>query len=346
MASRTQTKNGTEGADRSQTLLVSAGEIREVSRVLVRQLGFLEEGPRGLDATHAACHALIELGHRPPITASALAALLRLDKSTVSRLVRDLSRRGWVTASSQKGDGRKRLLALTKAGQKVLAHIHESATKRVVGALSLLSDGEQEVVTRGLRLYARALTRAKLREEYALRPIDKRDDADVAALIRTVMPEFGAKGPGFAIEDPEVDRMSAAYRGSRSAYFVLERRGRLVGAGGFAPLVGGPRETCELRKMYFFADVRGLGLGEMLLERLLAEAKAAGFRRVYLETLENMTQARRLYEKFGFRRLTRPRGDTGHFGCNAWYELALEAGSAESREGARRRNTQRATSPR
>ena len=46
--------------------------------------------------------------------------------------------------------------------------------------------------------------------EIAIRPIEPRDDARIAEIIRTVMPEFGACGSGFAINDPEVDWMTRA----------------------------------------------------------------------------------------------------------------------------------------
>jgi putative acetyltransferase len=58
---------------------------------------------------------------------------------------------------------------------------------------------------------------------FAIRPIEARDDAAIAAIIRAVMPEFGASGCGFAISDPEVDWMHRAYTEQRSAYFVVER---------------------------------------------------------------------------------------------------------------------------
>jgi putative acetyltransferase len=118
-----------------------------------------------------------------------------------------------------------------------------------------------------------------------LRPIEPRDDAAVAAIIREVMPTFGACGPGFALSDPEVDAMSAAYAAPRSAYFVVEQGGRVLGGGGIAPLAGGDAETCELRKMYFLPEARGRGLGAALLQRCLESARGSGYRRCYLETL-------------------------------------------------------------
>lgn len=43
----------------------------------------------------------------------------------------------------------------------------------------------------------------------------------------------------------------------------------------------------------------------------------------YLETLESMSQARALYEKYGFKPETKALGCTGHTGCNRFMTLAL-----------------------
>ncbi|MCY1019859.1 GNAT family N-acetyltransferase [Pyxidicoccus sp. MSG2] len=160
-------------------------------------------------------------------------------------------------------------------------------------------------------------------ETLVLRPIEPRDDAAVASIIRTVMPEFGADGPGFAIHDPEVSTMSAAYSRPRHGYFVVERNGRVIGGAGIAPLDGGDPGVCELRKMYFLPEARGLGAGERMLRRCLDFAREAGFRLCYLETLAGMKQAQKLYRRLGFEPLCAPMGKTGHFGCDNWYALDL-----------------------
>jgi putative acetyltransferase len=160
--------------------------------------------------------------------------------------------------------------------------------------------------------------------DWVLRPIEKKDDAAVAAIIRTVMPEFGASGPGFAIHDPEVDMMSTNFSQPRHRYFVVERDGRVVGGGGIAPLKGGDPSVCELQKMYFLKEARGHGVGERLLKQCLAFAKEAGYRLCYLETLTGMEKAQKLYERLGFQRIPKAMGSTGHFGCNRFYTLSLE----------------------
>lgn len=141
----------------------------------------------------------------------------------------------------------------------------------------------------------------------------------MAAIIRSVMPEFGASGCGFAINDPEVDWMSKAYAAPRHAYFVIERDGDVLGGGGIAPLTGGDGDVCELRKMYFLPEARGLGAGAAMMARCLDAARAAGFRQCYLETLTGMKAAMRLYERSSFVRIDHPMGATGHGGCNTFY---------------------------
>ncbi len=154
---------------------------------------------------------------------------------------------------------------------------------------------------------------------FDIRPVRPADDPALARIIRTVMPEFGASGCGFAINDPEVDWMSRAYAAPRHAYFVVERDGEVVGGGGVAPLAGGGEDTCELRKMYFLPEARGIGAGTEMMARCLEAARAAGFRQCYLETLTGMDAAMRLYARSGFQRIDRPMGDTGHGGCNIFY---------------------------
>jgi len=160
-------------------------------------------------------------------------------------------------------------------------------------------------------------------EDYLIRPIRPADDASVAAIIRAVMPEFGADGPGFAIHDPEVEHMSEAYARPGSTYLVLEAGGRILGGAGVAHLEGGPEGVCELRKMYFLPEARGRGAGERMIRLCLDQARALGYRTCYLETLSGMERAMRLYAKVGFSPLCRPMGATGHHGCDHWYALEL-----------------------
>lgn len=156
-------------------------------------------------------------------------------------------------------------------------------------------------------------------DTFLIHPITPADDTAMAAVIRSVMPEFGADGPGFAIHDAEVDTMSSAYAAPRSAYFVVERDGRVIGGGGIAPLENAAPEVCELRKMYFLPEARGIGAGTAMMQRCLDAARAHGFLRCYLETLTGMDAAQALYQRSGFTPLGAPMGGTGHFSCDRFF---------------------------
>jgi putative acetyltransferase len=158
---------------------------------------------------------------------------------------------------------------------------------------------------------------------FSIRLIEAKDDAAIANIIRQVMPEFGATGDGFAINDPEVDWMTRAYTGNRSAYYVVTVDGEVKGGGGIAPLIGGDADTCELRKMYFLPEMRGVGAGAMLMAKCLQAARFYGFKKCYLETLDGMTDAQVLYQRSGFVKQSGAIGNTGHGGCNTFYILDL-----------------------
>jgi len=160
---------------------------------------------------------------------------------------------------------------------------------------------------------------------WILRPIRPGDDGAVAAIIRTVMTEHGASGPGFAIHDAEVLAMSRNYATTDARYYVVEQAGTVHGGAGFARLAGTPQDAavCELRKMYFLSSARGQGLGRAMIALLLDEMRAAGYRRCYLETTGRMLAAQRLYRAAGFTPQCASEGATGHHGCDTFYARVL-----------------------
>ncbi len=156
-----------------------------------------------------------------------------------------------------------------------------------------------------------------------VREVRREDNKAMANVIRTVMPEFGAGGAGFAIHDKEVDDIFGSYSQERCAYYVCEVDGKVVGGGGVAPLLNGDPNICELKKMYFLPEGRGLGLGSKVLDKCLDAARKIGFEYCYLETFNTMKDAMVLYEKKGFSKIPGPLGNTGHFACDIFYKIKL-----------------------
>ncbi|TAF55584.1 MAG: GNAT family N-acetyltransferase [Sphingobacteriia bacterium] len=154
---------------------------------------------------------------------------------------------------------------------------------------------------------------------FTLRPIALEDNASMARIIRDALTELGANKPGTVFYDDSTDHLFELFQAQeRAAYWVAEKDGMVVGGAGIYPTDGLPATTCELVKMYLSPAVRGLGLGHNMIDHCLQEAKAIGFTQVYLETMPELKQAVKVYEKFGFSYLQGPMGNSGHNGCDIW----------------------------
>ncbi len=151
-----------------------------------------------------------------------------------------------------------------------------------------------------------------------IRPIQPADNPALATIIRNSLAEFGANKPGTVFYDPTTDDLYTLFQQPGSFYYVAEEAGELLGGAGIFPSKGLPDGVCELVKMYLHATARGKGLGRMLINQSLEKAKALGYKKVYLETMPELGKAVSVYEKFGFRYLKGPMGNTGHFGCDVW----------------------------
>ncbi len=81
------------------------------------------------------------------------------------------------------------------------------------------------------------------------------------------------------------------------AFYLVESAGQVVAMGGLRRSEDG---VAELKRVYVRPAGRGQRLGEALAARLVADARAFGYRHVRLDTLPFMGAAQALYEAMGF----------------------------------------------
>ncbi|MBA2614690.1 MAG: winged helix-turn-helix transcriptional regulator [Actinobacteria bacterium] len=113
--------------------------------------------PCGKPLSVSEAHALMELDGRESVSQSELASALRLEKSTVSRLVSQLIARGWVERGRDDDDGRVRRLRLSDRGARVAAEVAGARREKFESLLARIPDTERTSVQRALRVLVDAL---------------------------------------------------------------------------------------------------------------------------------------------------------------------------------------------
>jgi len=284
--------------------------IRDASRRLVRELGFMKPTLAGTSLPASAVHALIEIGQHGIHSASALCDVLQLEKSSVSRMVRKLIEGGEAMETSSQQDAREKQLALTAKGKQTLVAINQFARIQVCRALENIPSSAHEKVKEGLELYAEALTAVR-----------KNESSPVPALFNGVNIQC-AYHPGILGRTVE---MHAHYY-SRNAGFGHFFEAKV--AGGMADFIGRldtPRNQiwyaikadrilatitidgedlgnniAHLRWFIVDKELRGNGMGRRLLKEALSFCDEQQFSEIQLWTFKGLDAARRLYEEAGF----------------------------------------------
>ncbi|WP_243345604.1 GNAT family N-acetyltransferase [Parabacteroides sp. FAFU027] len=157
-----------------------------------------------------------------------------------------------------------------------------------------------------------------------IRPISPQDNAPLAALIRQIFREFGIDRPGTVYTDRDTDRLYEVFQHPKSAYWIAEEEGQIIGGCGIYPTEGLPEGCAELAKFYLLPQSRGRGIGRLLMEKSLSSARELGYKQIYLESFPELSGAVSMYRKAGFKDLPHSWGNSGHFACTIWMVKSLE----------------------
>jgi DNA-binding MarR family transcriptional regulator len=141
------------GAPATVTRAELATRARLVVLRLARRLRRTADG--GLTATQLSALATIEI--KGPLRLGDLATHEGIAPPTVSRLVDHLEGAGLVRRQTDARDGRSFLVALTPAGEALLAELRSTGTKLLEAAMARLDEDDQAALVAAVPLLERLL---------------------------------------------------------------------------------------------------------------------------------------------------------------------------------------------
>jgi putative acetyltransferase len=101
--------------------------------------------------------------------------------------------------------------------------------------------------------------------------------------------------------DKELVSLPGEYSRPAGRLLLAELEGHLAGCVALRKL---DSKICEMKRLYLRPQFRGKGLGRVLVERIIAEAREIGYRRMRLDTVEPvMKDAVGMYRKLGFKEI-------------------------------------------
>ncbi|WP_393098774.1 GNAT family N-acetyltransferase [Streptomyces sp. LN325] len=282
-------------------------DIRSFNRFYTNVIGALDYG-RHLYAPYTLTESrvLYELAHSPHTDAADLRGELSLDSGYLSRILSKFEQDGLIERTPSERDPRRRRITLTQQGRETAAVLDERSRESVGALLATVPADDRPRLAEAMHtvrtlLSSRGPAPSARRhgEDVVLREpvpgdlgwIVQRNAAlyaaeygwntDYEGLVARIVADFAED------HDPHLERV-----------WIAELAGRPVG--GVMCVRDDAPGTARLRLLLVEPDARGLGIGDRLVEAVVAFARDGGYRDLVLWTNDVLTAAGRVYRRHGF----------------------------------------------
>jgi DNA-binding MarR family transcriptional regulator/N-acetylglutamate synthase-like GNAT family acetyltransferase len=280
--------------------------VRRFNRFYTRQIGILDEAYLG-SAT----------------SASELRAELGLDAGYASRILAAFERRGLIERRTSDADARRSLIRLTARGQQAFATLDVAAREQIGALIGRLAVADQTKLVQAMTIIEDLLSHSGSREGALVLRAHRSGDLGwvVQRHGELYRQEYGWDERFEALVAAIVARFVDKLDERRERAWIAELDGERVGC---VFCVARSKTIAQLRLLLVEPSARGRGLGTRLVAECVAFARAAGYRKLMLWTNSVLVDARRLYERAGFRLVHEDRHTSfGHALVGQNWELGL-----------------------
>lgn len=277
----------------------STEAVRRFNRFYTRRIGALQAHYLGSPFPLPQARVLYELGQRGACTASELGADLELDLGYLSRLLQGLKRLKLVAGERARHDARHVRLTLTPKGRKAFAVLDEASRRVTNEMLAPLPAPLREKFVNALQTAHAVLDQQAAKGEITLRAHRPGDMGWVVERHGVLYErEYGWGALFEALVADIVTKFLRDFDPQREHCWIAERDGERIGS---VFVVNEGRGTAKLRLLLIEPHARGEGLGKRLVQQCIDFSRRAGYRKLVLWTHDNLTAARAIYAKLGFR---------------------------------------------
>jgi DNA-binding MarR family transcriptional regulator/N-acetylglutamate synthase-like GNAT family acetyltransferase len=289
--------------------------IRRFNRTMTQRIGALDEAYLSRERSLGLSRLLWEIGPAGSEVRQ-LRARLGLDSGYFSRQLRRLEADRLVITDPDQGDGRMRTVRLTRKGLAEHAILESSSDELAASILKPLTESQRDRLVAAMADIERLLLVSQVRIEIA-----NPRDAGARYCVRSYFEELSRRFDNGFDPAQSISASDEEMTLPNGMLLVASLQGAPVGCGALKLHL--ETRTAEVKRMWVASDVRGLGLGRRLLERLAVEAASRGMVLLRLETNRSLSEAKRLYEAAGFVEVE-PFNDEPY--AHHWYQKDLRHG--------------------
>jgi DNA-binding MarR family transcriptional regulator/GNAT superfamily N-acetyltransferase len=297
--------------------------VRQFNRNYTKWTGLLEEHLLRSRFGLTEARVLYELATKRVLTATDLVSGLSIDPGYLSRILNDFAKSGYISRERSAEDGRQIKLSLSKKGEAAFKPLNQKSAEAVARMLGDLSPADRDRLVAAMGVIEEVLGKeTKTDAPVTLRPPEVGDYGWIIHRHGVLYAkEYGWNEDFEALVADITARFIQNFKPGRERCWVADKDGRIMGA---VFVVEENQETAKLRMLFVEPDARGLGLGARLVDEVMKFTREAGYRRLTLWTNDNLTAARRVYEKAGFGlKREEPHESFGHKLIGQYWELVL-----------------------